>query len=715
MSGFIECLNGWGASFLVLAVDRAVAASIVFAVVALVFFVGRRFLSAHASSWLWLIPIVPLVIPVDRWTPVFETAVAPAEKVRALVVPRPEPATEPSQVTTTTRLGVTAPAPRQSVPAPARPRSASLQLPAVLLLGWGLVVVVLLVRFAWRQLAWRRHVAGLERDDGALARRVRRLTRRAGLRFAVDVARSDTLDSPATSGGFRPVILVPRALPERLSVPQTDWVLLHELAHVRRGDLFIELGQRLVQILWWWHPLVWIANAEVARHRECACDDAASSLIAPTSRRSAAHAFFEILAAAARAPAPSPALVSLVDHKTQLRRRLMRLLDDQRTVTGRSTVAALLGVVACALGAFTVAGAQEPGRVATEATRAVQKATLPHDAEQQARIALERGVQWLVQNQQEDGSWRAGKRDAKGRGVGLETTASTTARAVLALIDGDALGGTEASRRALDSGVKWLESHQGKRGLIGSNVGWTWNYGHALSTLALCAAQRRAPTKERLEKIHKAVEFVLAVQNPYKGWRYGERDGDNDAKITSLMLMSLREAQALGAQVSRHCINWGESVLEELRDPRTGRVGWLRKGGAVGRLYVSKDTHPAELSEEVTAQVLVSWMDAGRRPDRDPFLPRAVALVASKLPEWNDRKGSTDFLYWYWGARLFHKLGGPNRKAWRQATLEALLPKVRWESDGTATWPLEDAWSLPGLEAYATATCVRTLSHILAD
>ena len=54
---------------------------------------------------------------------------------------------------------------------------------------------------------------------------------------------------------------------------QVDAILLHELAHLRRGDDLWNLVQQVVQILYWPHPLTWLAARLIAGVREQACDD----------------------------------------------------------------------------------------------------------------------------------------------------------------------------------------------------------------------------------------------------------------------------------------------------------------------------------------------------------------------------------------------------------------------------------------------------------
>lgn len=78
--------------------------------------------------------------------------------------------------------------------------------------------------------------------------------------------------SPQVTGWRRPQLLVPSGLPALLDAAELHAVLLHELAHVRRGDLRWNLLLRLVLALLWFHPVAWALHASIARERERCCD-----------------------------------------------------------------------------------------------------------------------------------------------------------------------------------------------------------------------------------------------------------------------------------------------------------------------------------------------------------------------------------------------------------------------------------------------------------
>jgi bla regulator protein BlaR1 len=80
------------------------------------------------------------------------------------------------------------------------------------------------------------------------------------------------LTTPAVMGCLRPVLLLPPGSLERAPTRRDRHALLHELAHVRRRDLWLDEAVELVRALFWFHPLVWLAVARIRAWSEVACD-----------------------------------------------------------------------------------------------------------------------------------------------------------------------------------------------------------------------------------------------------------------------------------------------------------------------------------------------------------------------------------------------------------------------------------------------------------
>jgi len=100
---------------------------------------------------------------------------------------------------------------------------------------------------------------------------------RARLRMTrpVRLLESCALEVPVVIGHVRPVILMPVGLLAGLPVAQIESILLHELAHIRRADYVVNLMQKVVEGLLFYHPAVWWISRVIRAERENCCDDLA--------------------------------------------------------------------------------------------------------------------------------------------------------------------------------------------------------------------------------------------------------------------------------------------------------------------------------------------------------------------------------------------------------------------------------------------------------
>ncbi len=108
---------------------------------------------------------------------------------------------------------------------------------------------------------------------GSLHRQLIRLCRSLHLRRHVRLLVSREPVPPMAFGVLRPSVIIPASLRSDMSPRQLESILAHELAHHRRGDLWVNWGQLALAVVWWFNPMVWGLNAVVRRIREDCCDD----------------------------------------------------------------------------------------------------------------------------------------------------------------------------------------------------------------------------------------------------------------------------------------------------------------------------------------------------------------------------------------------------------------------------------------------------------
>ena len=116
--------------------------------------------------------------------------------------------------------------------------------------------------------------AGAAPRLGNVQARVRVLARSLGMEQAVAVVESFEVAVPMVVGILRPVILLPSSTHAGLRPDELEAVLLHELAHIRRRDLWVGFVQGLVEVVLFFHPAVWWISRRLRAERELCCDDA---------------------------------------------------------------------------------------------------------------------------------------------------------------------------------------------------------------------------------------------------------------------------------------------------------------------------------------------------------------------------------------------------------------------------------------------------------
>lgn len=107
----------------------------------------------------------------------------------------------------------------------------------------------------------------------SLDEEIQSVVKRSGKR-SVEIRLSDAVDAPSVIGFFHPAVVVPRSLWSELAPNDMKQIILHEMAHLDRGDDWTNLLQKLLRALSPLNPaLVW-AERSLCREREQACDDA---------------------------------------------------------------------------------------------------------------------------------------------------------------------------------------------------------------------------------------------------------------------------------------------------------------------------------------------------------------------------------------------------------------------------------------------------------
>ncbi|TFF38035.1 M56 family metallopeptidase [Mucilaginibacter psychrotolerans] len=96
---------------------------------------------------------------------------------------------------------------------------------------------------------------------------------RLQIRRYVRVNFSSLVDVPCMIGYLKPIILLPISLSTNLSVAETEAILLHELAHIKRNDYLVNLLQQVINSLLFFNPFAQMISRLISAERENCCDD----------------------------------------------------------------------------------------------------------------------------------------------------------------------------------------------------------------------------------------------------------------------------------------------------------------------------------------------------------------------------------------------------------------------------------------------------------
>ena len=152
----------------------------------------------------------------------------------------------------------------------ARAKASDLSPIVMLWLVGSIVVLLRLAVGTWK--VGRLAKQGDRVDDGEWLSLTQRLANKIGITRPLILLRGDRLAVPVTWGVVYPAVLLP---PDSIEWPEERrrFVLVHEMAHVKRFDALTQLLAQLAIALFWFDPLIWLAAHRMRVEREHACDD----------------------------------------------------------------------------------------------------------------------------------------------------------------------------------------------------------------------------------------------------------------------------------------------------------------------------------------------------------------------------------------------------------------------------------------------------------
>jgi len=339
INDWLISINSVGETFWQYSSQIFVQSSILIVLLLIIDFLLRKGVRATLRYWMWMLVFVKLILPptfslptgIGYWFGGFLSP-TPVVSKEAPTVPIPETTTvmaseipiQPAEISTI-------PSPETSIEpvAPTTPAGVHitpLTWKAIVFLLWlggmGAFSVLLLRRIRFV----RRLITQSTPAKNNLLKMLNQCRDELGISRSIQLRLSTGTPSPAACGLFRPIILMPASLPDKLSPERLRAVLIHELAHIKRGDLWINTAQTLLQVIYFYNPLLWLANAVVRRVREQAVDE----MVLVTLGREAkgySNTLIDIAEMAFAKPNLSLRLIGVVESRRALQGRIKHMIN----------------------------------------------------------------------------------------------------------------------------------------------------------------------------------------------------------------------------------------------------------------------------------------------------------------------------------------------------------------------------------------------------
>ena len=210
--------------------------------------------------------------------------------------------------------------------------SASLAEPSWMRAGalvWALVAGLLVVRVVYAEL-WLARRLRRERavSRGRLVRLLGVCRKGLNLRSNVRLIETDLVDRPAVSGIWCKSILLPVGFAERYSDAELHHIFLHELAHLKRRDVEVQMLVHFLHAIHWFNPVLWWAFGRMRLDREIAADELALS-VGVGDGKSYGEAILRVLQEM-QTSTFDPRTVGIAEDKAQIGARLRSIVNFGR-------------------------------------------------------------------------------------------------------------------------------------------------------------------------------------------------------------------------------------------------------------------------------------------------------------------------------------------------------------------------------------------------
>jgi hypothetical protein len=314
--------------------------------------------------------------------------------------------------------------------------------------------------------------------------------------------------------------------------------------------------------------------------------------------------------------------------------------------------------------------------------------------------AVDMALQWLANNQADDGSWDpqqtgAGNEDKvfghNRGGAGAQAECGITGLATLAFLGAGESHFEGQYQNKVQKALEYLARQQKSNGdLSGDARLFAKMYCHSMSLLALSEALAMTGDQRLLPVVQNGVDFSIAAQNRTDGgWRYQPGDA-GDMSQFGWQVLALKSAKLGNAVVPDAVFKRMETFLSKC----TSGVG---NGLASYRPNQGPST-------TMTAEALLC-----RYMLQNQVAPMTSMEATRRIATERPTPSHVNLYYWYYGTLAMYHAGGSQWEVWNKELKHTLLKLQRQSGSDAGSWPANGVWGGYGGRVYSTSMAALNL------
>jgi hypothetical protein len=323
----------------------------------------------------------------------------------------------------------------------------------------------------------------------------------------------------------------------------------------------------------------------------------------------------------------------------------------------------------------------------------------------QTEEAVEMGLKFLARYQGDNGSWSL---QALPEETVLVSDTGATALCLISFQGAGYHHREHGYKDVVRNGLNYLVQNQKENGdlfvpLDDNSNRSVWLYSHSLATIALCEAYGMTQDPELREPAQKAVDFIIAAQHDERGgWRYSPGIGA-DTSVTGWMMMALKSAELAELKVPKDTYEkigkWLTLAQQSPTQPHLYRYNPYAPD-------TKEQRHGKTASKTMTSVGLLMRLYSGWKRDNPNFV-RGADYLRENLPELGTaREPQRDTYYWYYATQVMFHMGGDYWKEWNGKLHPLLVNSQVKQGPLAGSWdprgPVPDRWGVQAGRLYVT-------------